>query len=434
MDRTYERSMSTSSVSSSLATGLAPSPELDKLELGERGLLHPVYCQSIERWFLLGQQNNVPSVRLQKASLLAPLTVPLLLKAFAHICSSLAPEMSIKIFASVDSEPSYTPCVTSSLCPKQANPERSILDTRYILLGRQLNQWKESLSGEINLQEHNQVALKMQRTHQRFVSFVQDASAISCPEAGKLTTTESDRATSLLVPRQRFLWVTIKDDQQFTMWLYNFNKDSLESLSKQCCALIQWHNARWALLNSIVAQKLGLFHNHQCSPSRTHPHHTLRNNPFLNPAEMDTLVKMYVPPPSRDYNSSANSRKSQVSLPHNAHLEAFRDSKPARLLSQSPYGQQGDLVVRHGQQWIEKRYAERREEMQRLQVLWSRSSGNTISVTEDVMHLFKQVARIIHFCFTPLLFLPKWRLQVARTRDPNLATMPNSSIPHDGAR
>ncbi len=89
-------------------------------------------------------------------------------------------------------------------------------------------------------------------------------------------------------------------------------------------------------------------------------------------------------------------------------------------------------MVRHGQQWIEKRYSERREEMQRLQVLWqSRSSGNTISITEDVMQLFKQVARIIHFCFTPLLFLPKWRMQVARTRDPNMATIPSTSVPLD---
>lgn len=90
-------------------------------------------------------------------------------------------------------------------------------------------------------------------------------------------------------------------------------------------------------------------------------------------------------------------------------------------------------MVRHGQQWIEKRHGERREEMQRLLVLWqSRSTGASISpnvsVTEDIIHLFKQVARTIHYCFTPLLFLPKWRLQVARTRDPNLATLPNSSL------
>ena len=99
-----------------------------------------------------------------------------------------------------------------------------------------------------------------------------------------------------------------------------------------------------------------------------------------------------------------------------------------RLLSQAPYGQQWDLMSRHGHQWLEKRHSERREEMQRLLVLWQlRSSGSNISVTEDVIQLFKQVARTIHYCFTPLLFLPKWRLQVARTRDPNLASVSNCS-------
>lgn len=328
-DRACERSLSTSSMTSSLA-GAIPSPEMDKLELGEKGMLHSVYSETIERWFFLGQQKNVPSIRLQKASLLAPLTVPLMLKAFAHICTSLAPEMSVRIFSLLESEAAgsfYSPCVTSSLCPKQASPDRTILETRYVLIGRHLGQWKESLTGEMNMLEHSQVALKMQRTHQRFVSFVQEISSLQCPEAGKV---EGEK--NLLIPRQRFLWLTINQDHQFTMWMYNFNKDSLESLSKQCGALIQWHNARWALLNSIVAQKLGLFHNQQCSSMRTtYLHPTLRNNPFLNQTEMDTLVKMYVPPPSRDYNASNNPRnKTQLALPHTAHLEAFRDSKPAR--------------------------------------------------------------------------------------------------------
>ena len=76
---------------------------------------------------------------------------------------------------------------------------------------------------------------------------------------------------------------------------------------------------------------------------------------------------------------------------------------------------------------MDKRHSERREEMQRLLILWQpRSTGGNISVTEDVICLFKQVARTIHYCFTPLLFLPKWRLQVARTRDPNMATVPHS--------
>ena len=170
---------------------------------------------------------------------------------------------------------------------------------------------------------------------------------------------------------------------------------------------------------------MGLFHNQQCAP-RSWAHETLKNNPFLaTVSELDSLVKLQVPPPSRDYSGPGAVRK-PASLPHTSHLEAFRDCKSTRLLNHTPYGQQWDLVFRHGQQWMEKRHSERRDEMQKLVVLWQlRSSSGNIPVTEDVIHLFKQVARTIHYCFTPLLFLPKWRVQVARTRDPNLATVPH---------
>ena len=48
---------------------------------------------------------------------------------------------------------------------------------------------------------------------------------------------------------------------------------------------------------------------------------------------------------------------------------------------------------------MEKRHSERREEMQRLLILWHlRSTGANIAVTEDVIHLFKQVTR---FDFSP---------------------------------
>ena len=181
----------------------------------------------------------------------------------------------------------------------------------------------------------------------------------------------------------------------------------------------------WALLSSIVAQKLGLFHNQQCS-SRAWTHETLKGNPFLAVAELDSLAKFQVPPPSRDYGGGPVGARAKAAgaLPHTSHLEVFRDCKPSRLLSHAPYAHQWDLVYRHGHQWMEKRHCERREEMHKLLVLWQlKSTGSNIAVSEDVIVLFKQVARTIHFCFTPLLFHPKWRMQVARTRDPNMATV-----------
>jgi hypothetical protein len=129
------------------------------------------------------------------------------------------------------------------------------------------------------------VALKVQRAHQRFVSWSQDSPNNPCPEAVRLihsqsghfgsggdvdkvnTSGEHGPLVSPFIPRQRLLWATVSRDQEWVMWMYNFNKDSYESLIKQCNSLAQWHNARWALLSSIVAQKLGLFHNQQWAES-----------------------------------------------------------------------------------------------------------------------------------------------------------------------
>ena len=423
VERVCERSLSITSVISA-STMTAVPPELDNLELGEGGVLDPVYSSLIETWFSMGLTQKVPSMRLHTFSVLAPLTIPLIIKAFISI---VTPDTCVKIFSKTKNEKDggdvYSPCHASSLCPKQADPDRRILNTMFILIGRNFTQWKESLNGEINVLENSLLALRMQKNYQRFVSYVKDAVS---PENKSIGSTEveknDDSVASPLIPRQRLLWITVRD-RQWLMHMYNFNKDSCESLSKQCDILIQWHNARWALLSSIVAQKLGLFHNQPCS-ARKHAHETLKNNAFIAIGELDSLVKQHGPPQQRDYNA-ANARKSAALL-HTAYLEVFRDSKPTRLLSQAPYGHQWDLLFRHGHQWLEKRHSEHREGMQRLLVLWQHPSGSNISVTEDVIQLFKLVARIIHYCFTPLLFLPKWRLQVARTRDPNMGSVVNS--------
>ncbi len=187
--------------------------------------------------------------------------------------------------------------------------------------------------------------------------------------------------------------------------MYNFNKDSYESLSKQSNALIQWHNARWALLGSITAQKLGLFHNQPIQDRGAWAHETLRGNAFLTASgDLEQLVKLQVrsavdcyssctwlrkervdfqpesrfylapcvaqvpPPSSRDYNAAGGSgagRKAPTAggggggagasdaaaallAQASSHLEAFRDCKPTRPLNQAPYGHQWDLVLRHG--------------------------------------------------------------------------------------
>lgn len=56
--------------------------------------------------------------------------------------------------------------------------------------------------------------------------------------------------------------------------------------------------------------------------------------------------------------------------------------------------------------------------------MWQSRTPN-IPISLNALNTFKQYSRLIHFCHTPLLFLPAWRLQSAATRDHSL-TPPSS--------
>lgn len=54
--------------------------------------------------------------------------------------------------------------------------------------------------------------------------------------------------------------------------------------------------------------------------------------------------------------------------------------------------------------------------------MWqNRNAAPNIPISIIALNTFKQYSRLIHFCHTPLLFLPSWRLQSAATRDHSLS-------------
>ena len=66
------------------------------------------------------------------------------------------------------------------------------------------------------------------------------------------TSGEHGSLVSLLIPRQRLLWATVNSDQEWVMWMYNFNKDSYESLLlNQCTKLVQWNNVLAQLCSTL---------------------------------------------------------------------------------------------------------------------------------------------------------------------------------------
>ncbi|CAL4244070.1 unnamed protein product, partial [Meganyctiphanes norvegica] len=96
----------------------------------------------------------------------------------------------------------------------------------------------------------------------------------------------------------------------------------------------------------------------------------------------------------------------------------------------SQFGSSKDLMQRHGLQMIEIRriLVNKENQRQALQgLMFHTPCHSSPTFNEKILALFKQNSRIAHFCYTPLLFLPRWRWQIAATRDHTIAD-PNSPI------
>lgn len=73
------------------------------------------------------------------------------------------------------------------------------------------------------------------------------------------------------------------------------------------------------------------------------------------------------------------------------------------------------------------------DDLNKLYTMWQvRTSTPNVPISQATLHTFKQYSRLIHYCHTPLLFLPSWRLQSAATRDHSIT--PSRSLPNDQFR
>lgn len=106
-------------------------------------------------------------------------------------------------------------------------------------------------------------------------------------------------------------------------------------------------------------------------------------------------------------------KKAQPSYNVPATLEVFRDNYKIRnYFSKDP-------VYTFNQEIrdIKSQEKKRREEMKILHGMYQ---SRTSTVTIPQLHMLIQNARIVHYVHTPLLFLPRWRLKAASTRDHSL--------------
>ena len=408
------------------------SPALDPFELGSQGELHEMYSSNVFNWLELGLEIESPSVFKHSVDLEATNSLPLVLKEIESQISAIIPDLETKFFQKTKDESTFLPYI------KNAQP----VSEEFILISRNFQHWKIGNRDDVvDPALFKTRAVKGSQNFQPLILVPTPQEEESSPSLGGLNTpslpltptTPAPANTGLqgmlqtiqttsqvFVPRQRLVLAKVTR-KKMRFYFYNISRDCQDRLVKHSSNLGQWFTARTSLMSSIVTQKLGLFHNQHFFRAESKC-----NNPFIgNESYIESLVKNHAPPQiSQPMSSKEPLRSSSVS-----HGSIFRDvyknASPFQPLQKMQFPVETDALGQHGRQMVNIASSVQREYHRKLFILWQSRGENCNSVyDENLINYFKSKARLLHYVFTPMLFLPKWRWQANATRDHAAAEFP----------
>ncbi|CAH1774976.1 unnamed protein product [Owenia fusiformis] len=424
-------------------------------ETGEKGALHQYFFTILPEWLNFCKKLGSPCVETStQCSLISRYSVELVLREMQHIITNLCADSAPRVFRMIDSggqegEPLYMPYNPMRM-PLNSDLLESSFDRftnlqapgkilNYVLVGRNVSQWRNSID---YVEADDEVSIGFSRSIksiQKFKPLVDWSLEASTSSLGSYSAGPAPFSGGSLaggkafVPRQRLVLLTVKDTQ-LELYSYNWATDMAKTLASKFYRLVQWHKARSYLLNSIVSQKMGLFHHQKLQ-------NALKDSSFKEcPGEVDMLVK-YTSPEAKD---KEKARSRQVSgsggmfgYGHpglHSYDQVLMNSKPTKPMHKMPYGNYRDLVHRHGNQLLEVKHVDQKEldkqmKLENLYVMWQQRAGHAgLPITEDMLELLKQSSRLVHYVATPLLFSPHWRKEVMGLRKPQ-GVVPQQAAP-----
>uniref|UniRef100_UPI00398E855C KICSTOR complex protein SZT2 n=1 Tax=Pristiophorus japonicus TaxID=55135 RepID=UPI00398E855C len=371
-----------------------------QLEEGDLGSLHQLFQVTCQQWLAFMGRLGCPSVQQCSVDIGSRFLLSSILTEIVNLISSLATDTTVKIFEKISSPHGstflpYSLSQHSSIRPGSAR--------QFILIGRNFHQWRYST----------------EQAHKGFQRF----------EAMEFSTAEKSGDPSSpgisgrgMVPRQRFLVIDIID-KKLILYTYNWSLDLGVSLNRGLIRLIQWQNARSHVVHCLLNQKMGLFHHYCFADTPVYDDSKQEANPFLQSTlEADSLIKSPTPPPSKEQGRLSSTNRSLQPLHFPPEIvpfdEALRDITVPKAMRQSHDVGLSDPVSRHGTQFREIKNLERREmekqmKIENLFVTWQqRSAQSNMPITVGDLDTLKQSSRLVHYCATPLLFDPNFRLQI----------------------
>ncbi|XP_046683213.1 KICSTOR complex protein SZT2-like isoform X2 [Homalodisca vitripennis] len=346
-------------------------------DVGEEPL-NPVFSSVVTPWLQFGCKLGVPAVSSHTVTLQQRHPVNVTMKEVSNLVST----DGTTAFTYYQQDEDYLP-YNSNISSSRSIPYSG----NCLLIARNMDQWRATVSDGAR-PNTDKLEPKAQKVLQKFSPL--------------LMTTVGE--TVQFVPRQRFLVAVLTNDKVL-LYTYNWAKDLIEMLMKQLALLGQWLTARSNVQLGVIQQKMGLFINQPISRKTENQ----AANPFMNQmADVENL--MVFPGTPRGPRSSSGS----------AHLlqEVLRDTKPVARRSMVKRPVVVDHVLSSLQQLLDTRAQDKRGHQKKLYTMWqTRGATPNIPIAEDVLEVFMLYSRVIHYCVTPLLFLPRWRIQSASTRD-----------------
>ncbi|XP_054706833.1 LOW QUALITY PROTEIN: KICSTOR complex protein SZT2-like [Uloborus diversus] len=339
----------------------------------------------------------------------------------------------------------------------------------FIIIGRNEKQWKAYMGqGDfLKFQEINNESLRTYQKYQTHVccrrsseTFTDSlpSSPTSFSKSHNSLVSSSFKTQSMnasdppikpamnFVPRQRLFLIYV-DDKKITLFLYNWSQDITQTLIQQLTSLVKWHEQRNSFINNILLQKLGLFYGlstlSRTSVDKSGKEEKSKVSREIRESLDDSLTSAlsYMEQLIHSHNytkeshsSSASSRSSSISVKPTYIMRNLKNLRPPVPFHLSSSANIKDPVTAHGSQFLETITTQRRGVyMQVLNQMWKSRGSSVYYPFERVFHELKRLARLSHYCLTPLLFSPSWRWKVAPIRDhalePLEQTMPVTEKP-----
>ncbi|XP_014480858.1 PREDICTED: protein SZT2-like [Dinoponera quadriceps] len=399
---------------------------IDQYELGEEGKLNEIYHSTLAQWFQFALEMGVPAVKKHEVIIHHRHAIPVIVKELQNLIRCQDPDTSSRVFVLRDRQPFLNHFVVPRKAgpvhkwsesirktaedtpgadlpvyvPRDFNRDEQTSCIKCILIARNFCQWKASSSRRI---DPELLAPKDQKQLQKFNPLISESN---------------------FVPRQRILLAEVQSDN-IRIYMYNWSKERSEKLMKQATSLGTWLSSRSSLFTNIIMQKLGIFHHKLTRDSQQQREH---GSQYYQITDMESLAKFpsQSNADSKDWTRSSNRAQAQVKNSAFSWSQvvgqAMRDAKPSVSYPLNTT----DPIVKAAYDLQDLRHREKKikEDVERLYAMWQSRTPN-IPISLNASNTFKQYSRLIHFCHTPLLFLPAWRLQSAATRDHSL-TPPSS--------